>query len=228
MTPSKQAPPAADHSRTVGRYLEAIFYIDAEGDVVRAAHLAEWLGVAQPTVTLALRRLARDGLTDVSASKAISLTPRGRAAAANIVRKHRIAERWLTDVVGLDWVQADEEAAKLEHALSDDVANRLHVLIGKPDTCPHGNPIPGVRTKRPGRRPLSKLPIGQRSHVRRISEVAEHETPELLRFLATSGLVLGAEVQTVEVSQGAGTQTVRTAGRAVPMAFEVASKVWID
>ena len=214
-------------SQTISRYLEAIYYIDAEGEPVRASRLAEWLSVSQPTASATLQRMVRDRLVKISPAKVITLTAGGRDEAARIVRRHRIAERWLTDVLGLDWLQADEEAGKLEHAFSDEVADRLHILIGKPATCPHGNPIPGARGPRQTQRKLSSLQPGERSRVRRVSEVAEHEAPELLSFLAQSGLVMGAEVEAVARSVGAGTQTVRAGGREVAMSLEVADKIWV-
>ncbi|HXO67116.1 MAG TPA: iron dependent repressor, metal binding and dimerization domain protein, partial [Candidatus Dormibacteraeota bacterium] len=91
-------------SQTVSRYLETIYYIDAEGERVKAARLAEWLGVSQPTTGATLQRMVRDGLVQISISKDVSLTAPGRRAAAAVVRRHRVAERWLTDVLGLDWL----------------------------------------------------------------------------------------------------------------------------
>ena len=217
----------ADHSQTISRYLEAIYYIDAEGDTVRASRLADWLSVSQPTASATLHRMVRDRLVKISPAKVITLTPGGRDEAGRIVRRHRIAERWLTDVLGLDWLQADEEAGKLEHAFSDEVADRLHRLIGEPTTCPHGNPIPGSKAKPRDERALSSMEPGERSRVRRVSEVAEREAPELLGFLAQSGLVMGAEVEAVAKSLGAGTQTVRAGGREVAMSMEVADKIWV-
>lgn len=214
-------------SVTVARYLEAVFYIEAEGEVVRASRLADWLGVSSPTATATLQRMARDGLIEVSSSKAVTLTKSGRREAASIVRRHRIAERWLTDYVGLDWAQADEEASKLEHGLSDMVADRLFELIGGPTTCPHGNPIPGVEAPRFRERALSSLAPGETSQVQRISEVAEHEAPELLRFLSEHGFRMAIPVTTLHVSEGAGTLTVRVGDRDVTLSLEVAGKIWV-
>src|SRR2546429_9734484 len=94
-------------SEVVAHYLEAIYYIRAEGEVVRSARLADWLSVSRPTVTVALRRMTRDGMLRLNPRKEIELTARGETAAAAIVRRHRIVERWLTDVLGLDWGTAD-------------------------------------------------------------------------------------------------------------------------
>src|SRR5919109_86289 len=135
-------------SEVIGRYLEAIHYMEAEGETARSARLADWLGVSRPTVTVALRRMTRDGMVRQNARKEIVLTEHGREAASAIVRRHRIMERWLTDTLGLDWVAADEEAARLEHAVSDRVEQRLYEALGRPSTCPHGNPIPGYAAQR--------------------------------------------------------------------------------
>lgn len=215
-------------SEAVSRYLEAIYYIDAEGDSVRASRLAEWLGVSQATVAAALRRMSENELINISPQKEISLTSGGRDIATEIVRRHRIAERWLTDVLGFDWLTADEEASRIEHALSGQVADRLHDLIGRPRTCPHGNPIPGAEPMPGAERSLVTLKAGETSRVRRISEVAEHEVPDLLRFLGNHGFRLGVEVEAVELSRGAGTFTVHVGSEDVAMSVEVARKIWID
>ena len=203
--------------------------MSAEGEKVRAARLAEWLGVSQPTAGATLRRMVRDGLVQITAGKEVRLTARGHETAERIVRRHRVAERWLTDVLGLDWVQADEEAGKLEHALSDDVAERLYQHVGRPVTCPHGNPIPGAGAGEPRpERALRDLPPGTSSNVRRVSEVAEHDAPQLLRFLGDSGLHLGARVVAAEHNVGAGTVTVEVGGNRVAMSLDVAGKIWVD
>ncbi|MFN2466233.1 MAG: metal-dependent transcriptional regulator [Candidatus Dormibacteria bacterium] len=220
---------AAAESQTISRYLESVYYMAAEGERVRAARLAEWMGVSQPTAGATLRRMVRDGLVQISPAKEITLTARGQETAGRIVRRHRVAERWLTDVLGLDWVQADEEAGRLEHALSDEVAERLYQHIGRPTTCPHGNPIPGSgRARKQRERALHDLAPGTRSTVRRVSEVAEHDAPQLLRFLGDSGLRLGAAVRAVQHNPGAGTVTVEVGGQLVAMSLDVAAKIWVD
>src|SRR5438552_8921760 len=160
-------------SEVVAHYLEAIYYIRAEGEVVRSARLADWLSVSRPTVTVALRRMTRDGMLRLNARKEIELTARGETAAAAIVRRHRIMERWLTDVLGLDWVTADAEAARLEYAVSGVVEERLYEALGRPGTCPHGNPIPGHSKAAPKERRLASLDEGSRAAISRVSEVAE-------------------------------------------------------
>ena len=149
----------------VSHYLEAIFYIWNEGEAVRSARLADWLSVSRPTVTVAVRRMSRDGLVRLNARKEIELTTTGKRMAESIVRRHRIMERWLTDGLGLDWVTADEEAARLEHAVSDVVEKRLYEVLGRPATCPHGNPIPGHSKAARNEVRLTKLRAGSRAAI---------------------------------------------------------------
>lgn len=211
-------------SEVVAHYLEAIYYIRAEGEVVRSARLADWLGVSRPTVTAALRRMTRDGMVRLNGKKEIELTPRGDTAAAAIVRRHRIIERWLTDALELDWVTADLEAERLETALSDLVANKLHEALGRPQTCPHGNPIPGSATMRPDELRLSGLQAGETAVITRISEVAQREGPPLLKYLHDRGLTPGRRIVVEEVDQVGRTMRLRASG-SLTLSSETASKL---
>src|SRR5579884_272653 len=102
------AAPASQHpTQAAARYLEAIYYLSHEGEDVRPGRLAEWLGVSPPTVTVALQRLGRDGLIRMGGGRPVTLTPEGEAAAAGVVRRHRVVECWLTEDLGFDWVTAD-------------------------------------------------------------------------------------------------------------------------
>src|SRR5437899_3698346 len=168
-------------SEVVSRYLEAIYYMWAEKEPLRSARLADWLGVSRPTVAVGLRRMTRDGLVRMNGRKEIELTAEGMRAAESIVRRHRIMERWLTDGLGLDWVTADAEAARLEPAVSDLVERRLYEVLGRPATCPHGNPIPGYSEASPRETRLSALAAGARAAITRVSESAEREAPLLDR-----------------------------------------------
>jgi DtxR family Mn-dependent transcriptional regulator len=211
-------------SDVIAHYLEAIYYIRAEGEVVRSARLAEWLSVSRPTVTAALRRMNRDGMVRQNPRKEIELTRRGEAAAAAIVRRHRIVERWLTDALGLDWVSADTEAERLETALSDVVAQKLHHALGRPQTCPHGNPIPGYSTMRTNELRLSALRAGETGTITRISEVAQREAPPLLQYLHDRGLKPGTRVTIQDVDEIGRTIQLRAA-RVLTLSSETASKL---
>ena len=211
----------------VSHYLEAIYYMWSEGEPLRSARLADWLAVSRPTVTVALRRMAGYGMVRMNRRKEIELTPAGRKAAEAIVRRHRIMERWLTDGLGLDWVAADEEAARLEHAVSEVVERRLYEVLGRPTTCPHGNPIPGHSKPLPKEVRLASLEAGARVRVSRVSEVAEREAPMLLNYLHQRGLLPGRELAVVEVDGVARTIRVRAAKRSVTLSHDTAAKLWV-
>lgn len=191
------AAPTVELSAGAARYLEAIYYIHHEGEVVRPGRLAEWLGVAAPSVTDALSRLSRDGLVTAGAGRSVLFTAAGHASAEDVVRRHRIAEVWLFKTLGFDWVTADAEAHRVAHSLSDTVLARLQESLGNPLTCPHGNAIPGVPQPDQDLIRLVELPPGQPARVARISEVVEQEAPALLDVLYRSGIVPGAEATVV-------------------------------
>jgi DtxR family transcriptional regulator, Mn-dependent transcriptional regulator len=211
-------------SEVIAHYLEAIYCIRAEGERVRSARLADWLSVSRPTVTVALRRMTRDGMVRLNAHKEIELTARGDEAAAAIVRRHRIMERWLTDVLGLDWVTADAEAERLEHAVSEVVEETLYRSLGRPKTCPHGNPIPGHSTMRAKELRLSALRPGDTGTITRISEVAQREAPPLLQYLHDLGLHPGTRITVEEVDEVGRTIQLRAARR-LTLSTETASKL---
>ena len=213
-------------SEVVSRYLEAIYYMWAEKEPLRSARLADWLGVSRPTVAVGLRRMTRDGLVRMNGRKEIELTARGKREAESIVRRHRIMERWLTDGLGLDWVTADAEAARLEHAVSDVVERRLYEVLGRPATCPHGNPIPGYSEASGQEVRLSSLKTGDHARLTRVSEVAEREAPRLLAYLHDRNLTPAREISVMEADEVGKTLRVKVAGREATLSHETASKVW--
>lgn len=211
---------------TTDRYLETILCIEGEGETVRPGRLAIWLGVSAPTVSVAIQRLERDGWIDVAADRSVTLTPAGRRAASAIVRRHRVIERWLVDVLDFDWATADVEADGLAVAFSDAVVDRLDASMGSPVTCPHGNPIPG-RVPGYGKLvALSDLLPGIPARVRRISEVAEHEARPLLTTLADHGIAEGTEVEIACVD--ATTLSVRSGGASFALPTASARWIWVD
>jgi DtxR family transcriptional regulator, Mn-dependent transcriptional regulator len=214
-------------SEVISRYLEAIYYMWSEGEPLRSARLADWIGVSRPTVTIALQRMARDGMVKLTRTKDIELTPKGMAAAESIVRRHRIMERWLTDGLGLDWVTADEEAARLEHAVSDVVEKRLYEVLGRPRTCPHGNPIPGHSKPVAREVRLADVGSGSKAAITRVSEVAEREAPRLLAYLHDRGLTPGRRLHVVEVDNVGRTIRLKAGDADVTLSHETASKLWV-
>ena len=213
---------------TVHHYLETIYYIAHEGETVRPGRIAEWMAVSAPTVSATLARLARDGWIDVATDRSVALTERGEAMASKIVRVHRLLERWLTDVLGLDWASADEEAQRLAPGIGPDVADRLEAHLGSPDTCPHGNVIPGRRPPYGELVSLAALPAGHEAVIRRISEVAEHDAPDLLRHLDDIGMVPGTAVRVEEGSPDLGAVPVKVGSRRTALGPSVAGLIWVE
>ena len=125
-------------------YLGAIYDLTGGDKPVIGARLARHMHISAPSITEALRRMQREGYVRLAGKKEIRLTTKGKGIAETMARRHRLLERWLTDVLGLDWSRAHEEAHRLEHALSPVVEERLAEQLGMPSTCPHGNPIPGM------------------------------------------------------------------------------------
>jgi DtxR family Mn-dependent transcriptional regulator len=128
-------------------YLETILEIEEEGIPPIRARLVERLGISAPAVSETVNRLVEQGYAELLDDRSLRLTPKGRALAVSIVRRHRLAERLLTDVIGLEWEKVHREADRWEHAISADVEEKLVQLLGDPATCPHGNPIPGSAHK---------------------------------------------------------------------------------
>lgn len=163
---------SAEHHPPVEEYLTTIFELAEDGVHVIQARVAERLGHAAPTVHEMIHRLKDDGYLTVDGRR-ISLTRKGRALAEGVVRKHRLAERLLTDIIGLPWHKAHEEAGRWEHVISDDVEERLRVILDDPSTCPHGNPIPGTQQSKVAVRPLSSTSPGDRVRLVRVTETVE-------------------------------------------------------
>jgi DtxR family Mn-dependent transcriptional regulator len=215
------------HTSTVDRYLETIFYIAAEGDVVRPGRLSTWLGVSAPTVSEALRRLERDGWITLNDDRSVDLTADGDRVASAVVRRHRVLERWLTDVLGFDWAEADLEAERMASAISDEVIDRMDQSMGTPSTCPHGNTIPGRVAVHRELVAVNTLEVGDVALVRRISEVAEHEGQLLLRLLAKYGVGEGAPLELLS-SAADGSCVVAVGQQRVDLPGAAASAIWVE
>lgn len=191
--------------RTPYREYAAAIYELAEADLpVIQARIADWLGVSRPSVSEMVHRMAEDGLVDIDDE--IRLTESGMHLAEVVVRRHRLAERFLTEVLGLPWVKVHEEAEVWEHAISDQVEKAMWDKLGDPKTCPHGNPIPGAGYKAPAVEPLAAV-TDRVAVLERISEELELDD-DIMGFLDDNGLRPGARVETVARTPD-GTITVR-------------------
>ena len=204
-------------------YLMTIRYMQGEGHPVIAARLAERLGVSPATVSEMVTRLTREGLLRVDeASRQLELTDAGRGTAERTFRRHALSEWLLTEVVGLGWAEADEEAHHLQHAFSDRVTDKIDELLGNPPTCPHGNPIPrgGHTPERPAGLPLSSARAGSDVTILRVTEEAE-EDARLLTFLQENGVRPGHAFEVVDVAEHIGTMTLRRANGGADDGHEV-------
>jgi DtxR family transcriptional regulator, Mn-dependent transcriptional regulator len=196
-------------------YCEAIWELHEDDIDVIQARIADRLEVSRPAVSEMIRRMESEGLVAVSGSS-IVLTATGRELAERVVRRHRLAERFLTDVLGLSWSDAHGEAGKWEHVISDSVENALRKVLGDPTTCPHGNPIPGAGYVAPETRLLREVPVGTSFTISRIPEELEFE-PGMLDFLEQHSLQPGHRgVLTVLSPDGTATVEVDGAHVGVP------------
>ncbi len=213
---------------TTEEYLEIIYMMAAEDKVVKGARLAEIIGVSRPTVTATLRRMTRDGLIKQDAKKQIELTKKGYVIADTLQRKHRIIERWLTDVLGFDWAKSDAESHRLEHVFSDEIVNRLNEQLGFPETCPHGNPIPGNQRNAKAVREflLAEAQEGEVVLVTRISEYVENSAG-MLKHLGDRGVRPGAEIIVLDHSPLSDAVTLRIDGKSFALAAKIANAVWV-
>ena len=208
-------------------YLAAIYEMSSEGVPTIGARLAEWLGLTPPTVNGMVRRLARAGLVTLNGRKEVLLTEEGERLASAIVRRHRLAERFLVDVLQLDWHQAHHEAGRWEHAISAEVEERMATFMDRPTTCPHGNPIPGAGYVAPADvLSLRQASEGQRVVVERVFEEIELNH-DLLEFLDRSGIKPGAHIIVTQVAPFLGTVTVLSGEEKVSLGLRVAEKIWV-
>src|SRR4051794_39993814 len=173
-----------ERSPAVEDYLETIYELQESGIPPMRARLVERLGVSAPTVSETVARLIREGYLTLDEQRVLQLTESGLGAATAVMRRHRLAERLLVDVLKVPWHQVHEEAHRLEHAISETLEPYLVKVLGDPGTCPHGNPIPGsVNLVGTGDQvPLTSLPTGKPAMVRRIDEEIEAK-PAAMRAL---------------------------------------------
>jgi DtxR family Mn-dependent transcriptional regulator len=174
-----------------------------------------------------LRRLEGEGYLKVLRRKEIHLTAEGKQVAERILRRHFLLERFLTDLLGLDWVKAHQEAHRLEHALSQDVEDRLAKLLGYPTTCPHGNPIPSKdspKTPKNKGTPLDRVTAGKEVELDYITEGGERDA-RLLGFLQEHGLVPGTKVRVLDVAPSLGMMSLRVGQDEFSLGIEAAKKI---
>jgi DtxR family Mn-dependent transcriptional regulator len=219
----------SDHpSGAIEDYLDAIYNMKDEGKLVIAARLAERLGVTPPTVSQTLRRMVRDGLITIAPDNEIHFTAEGKATAEATIRRHRMLERFLTDMLGLEWAVAHGEAHRLQRSISDIVEERLFGLLGQPTTCPHGNPIPGSGAARLPKDAftLDHAETGQKVVVDRITEEGERDL-RLLEYFQRNRLMPGVRFTITEVAPWNETITLSQDSQTVILGMRAARTIWV-
>jgi len=206
-------------------YLKAILEAESEGRSVISATLAHWLSVSPPAVTMALRRLKKDGLVRVDKDGRVRLTAAGRQIAGRTAIRHHLIERMLAEVFGMEWYKVHDEAERLEHAVSADFEAKLARKLGRGGICPHGNLVTPERPALRRRRGMHLLAEGHPGRSYTVSSVYERDRG-LLEFLEERGIRPGVRVKVLARNYDQ-TMSVRTASGRVSLGGPVAEKVWV-
>lgn len=213
----------------MGEYLIQVYLLVREGKPVIGARLAQRMGVSPPAVVQALRRMARDGLVTVGGEAGVQMTEQGRQRAEATLRRHYLIERLLVDELGFGWAEADEEAGRLEHSLSPQLEQHLFERLGRPTTCPHGNPFPGSPDEQRliAAPSLAEAQEGERVRVLRITEDAEEDL-ELMHYLWAHGVVPGATLRMVRHEPETGRLALARGRRRLSLERTQAAKIRIS
>jgi DtxR family Mn-dependent transcriptional regulator len=204
-------------------YLKAIAEAQSEGETVKAVTLSRWLAVSAPAVTMAIKRLRRDGLIRVAAEGQITLSPAGNAIANRLLNRHHLIERMLTEIFGLEWYKVHDEAEQLEHAVSEDFEHKLIEKLGTGGECPHGN-ILGMDSPR-ARRARGLKPLDETRGGEDVAVVSVFERDRaLLEYLDSQGIRPGARCLITSVGEAV---QARVDGREVRLEQSVAAKIWV-
>ena len=205
-------------------YCEAIWELKEDDVDVIQARVAERLLVSRPAVSEMIKRMQSEGFVALAGTR-INLTSKGRELAEQVVRRHRLAERLLTDILGLPWADAHVEAGKWEHVISEPVERAINRVLDNPTTCPHGNPIPGSSYAPPDTVALSGLPVGTPFTVTRIPEELEF-TPGLLEFLEDAAVQPGHS-GVITATSPDGTTTVEIGGQHIGIGAFASARILV-
>jgi len=210
-------------AESIEEYLEAVYRLEREGPGVTTSGLATSLGVAPASVSGMLKKLNKDGYVQHVARGEVILTRQGLEVAVRVLRRHRLAERLLTDVLGMPWDEVHSEACMLEHAISQKVEEKLVSLLNDPKTCPHGHPIPPADLSDPPRdgKPLAQVEEGGKALISGVTD----EVPEILRYLGNIGLRPGVQVRVIEKAPLGGPVTVEIGDARHAISLELARMV---
>jgi DtxR family Mn-dependent transcriptional regulator len=207
-------------------YLKAIYQLGESDGPVSTSAIAERLAVAAGSVTGMLKRLSEQGLVEHVRYRGATLTPEGRSSALRLIRRHRVIELFLVEVMSYTWDRVHDEAERLEHAASDDLVDRMAKLLGEPLTDPHGSPIPAAdgRLRAASWPVLADLDAGRSAVLRRVRDA----DPDALRYLAELGLTPGADIAVVERAPFNGPLTVRVGTRTHMLGREICGTILVE
>jgi len=218
-------------TETYENYLEAIYNMHDEasstGQTVINARLADRLGVKPPTVSQTLQRMARDGYVKIDEGD-IALTKRGQEVAEASIRRHRIIERFMSDILNIEWAVAHREAERLQHAISTLIEDKMLAALGHPTACPHGNPIPGMMSTKlpPEAITLDNTQANQTVEILRITEEGERD-PRLLDYLQKQNLIPGTRITVLEVVEYTGVVTFKKGDKSIALGLKAARTIWV-
>jgi DtxR family Mn-dependent transcriptional regulator len=212
-------------SATIEDYLSLLYISERDGEQTSGARLAELLSVSAPTVTNTLKRMKRDGLIEMDETHLPRLTAEGDQSARTVLRRHMLAEWLLVRLVS--WAKVHDEAHGFEHTISDEVEAALVEELNQPETCPHGNPLPGFEAATADWIPLTQIKPGETVTVRRVHELAE-EIPGLLQFLEENDIKPGQMVRVNEVLPFNQTVTLLVQEKPVTLGFSIARKIFVE
>jgi DtxR family Mn-dependent transcriptional regulator len=222
--PNSKPAAASGLSSTIQDYLSLIYVMERDREPIVGLRLAELLGVTPPTVTNTLKRMTRDGLITMN-KDGTHLTTAGWDAAKSVMRRHMLME-WMM-VKTLPWCKLHSEAHLLEHAISTMTETALMEQLGQPDTCPHGNPLPGREQAVAAWIPLTAIPAGGRIIIRRIHELAEENT-QLLAYLESKHILPGTQADVTEILPFNQTITIQVNGQSVTLGNAIAGQIFVE
>jgi DtxR family Mn-dependent transcriptional regulator len=206
-------------------YLKAVLEAESEGQTVISSTLAHWLSVSPPAVTMALKRLKRDGYVEVAADGIVRLTPQGKETAYRTARRHHLIERMLSEMFGMDWYRVHDEAERLEHAVSPAFEAKLIQKLGEKGTCPHGNAVLPESPAQLKKRGLLPLHEAVEDVPYAVASLYERD-PKLLIFLHRSGIGPNTRVKVIARNYDQ-TVTVQTPSGTTTLGRPAAEKVWV-
>ncbi|MCS7120828.1 MAG: metal-dependent transcriptional regulator [Nitrososphaerota archaeon] len=209
----------------VEEYLETIYRIQEEKGIAKTSDLVKMLNVSPGTITNTVERLERDGYITHEPYKGVRLTDKGLEIAIQVVRRHRLVERLLTDILHIEWYKVHDAACRMEHSISEDLINPLEAALRQPRTCPHGSPIPlrSGRIIEEKTQPLAEIDEGEHVEIIRIT----NEDLELLEYLDRLGILPGVKLEVLEKAPFNGPLTLKVGGKICALSREMASFIQV-